>query len=132
MKYAGYIILAKNQEGEIFGYVEHSFSMGFDKSRVRVDRIWEHRPYGTSEAIKLKLNGMSLRQYAWVAMCKQVKKITKLHKGIYEFKAFRIGCKSCPVTINWNEVRKMRLSKNIDKFKWRNLPFKLKENFIWK
>lgn len=136
MKHAGYIILAKDQAGKISGYVEHSFSMGVDATRVRVDRLWEFKPYISSsskETLAEKLKGKSLRQHAWSKMQETVTKITKLHKGKYEFKIFRIGCKTSPVIIDWRETATMRRKgkKAHDKFKWRNPMFTLKPDFQW-
>lgn len=137
MKHAGYVILAKDPAGTITGWVEHSFSMGTDATRIRVDRLWEFKPYISSkstETLADKLKGKSLRQHAWFKMNETVAKINKLHKGKFEFKAFRIGCKTSPVVIDWTETALMRRKgrKAHDKFKWRNPKFKLKEDFVWK
>jgi hypothetical protein len=44
------------------------------------------------------------------------------------FKVFRVGSKFYPVKIDWREIVDMRKNKKHDKFKWRNLPFTIKDD----
>ena len=124
------VILAKSlSDGKIYGYTEHSFGMGTSEDRVRVERDFETTRWVKDKPDKLK--GMSPAQYTWVDLQKRVKKCNKLHGDKFVFKVFRVGRKDSPVTIDWREVQTMRRNKTKhDKFKWRNLPFKIKDNAV--
>ncbi len=113
----------KDKDGVIKGYTEHSISMGFETNRVRVERDFEFK-YG---ADKRKISN---REYAWSLLSKTVAEKNKeyANKGM-TFKLFRASSKNCPIILDWREVEAMRKDKRKhDKYKWRNLPFKLKEN----
>lgn len=120
-KYAGYIVLGKTIDGKIIGYTEHSFSMGLEPNRVRVERSFEWD-------WTAKREGVSERLLAYRGVKKWADNLNAKSTDGTVFKAFRIGSKNCPVTIKWDEVIQMRKTKKYDKYKCRNLPFKVKEN----
>jgi hypothetical protein len=122
MKSAGYIILGYNKErDEYVGYVEHSFSMGIDHNRVRVDRAFESN-------IMVKKLDKSARFIEHTYSKEAADKLnTRKSYPDYIFSVYRIGSKNCPVTIDWREVvdMKKKVIKR-SKYEWRNLAFKVK------
>lgn len=125
MKYASYIIIGKHKEtGEYVGYVEHSFSMGIDPKRVRVERSYELRY--TAEK-----NKTTVKRETALYMRKNVNRLNKEFSE-YEWKYFRVGSKHCPFIIDWSETLAIRSKKEkYDKYKFRNLPFTVKKTDKW-
>lgn len=122
MKRAAYIILVKDKRtGVISGYVEHSFSMGLDPTRVNLNRVTETN-YGKKGAERF----VRTKGAQWCR--KTVDRMNREHSNV-EAKYFRVGSKNCPVIIDWREINQMaQRTMKYDKYKWRNLPFKIKEN----
>lgn len=127
MKRKGYIVLGKHKTtGEIVGYVEHSFSMGFSSERVN---LYTHEPnYNVGKTYLDKYHAKSTMEYYYRINKKDSDKLNKKYPE-YEFKVFRIGSKHCPVKIDWTEriLMKRKLTK-LEKFNWRNPKFTLRED----
>ena len=124
MKDKRYIILGRNEKGQYFGYTEHSFCMGFSPIEVRVFAL----------EFKGKWSEKATNQREWNWCKEQVKKLNNRKANRCEWKVFRVGSKYCPVEVDFTEVKLMQSKKiKYDKYKYRNQPFKLKENYrqIW-
>lgn len=120
-KYASYIVLGKTPEGKIIGYTEHSFAMGLSDNRVRVERSYEWR-------YSAKKKGVSEKLLAYRGVKEWADKLNNKDLNGIIYKPFRIGSKNCPVIIDWREIVEMKKTNKNDKFNWRNLPFRVKEN----
>lgn len=116
-KYRAWIILGKHKStGKYVGIVEHSFSMGLDSNRVRVEKEWEILYSMKNETERRKKTTDSIKYYQ-----KDITKYTKNHPD-YEFTLHRVGTKNCPVKIHWSRYH----TEKKDKFNNRNLVFTLK------
>ena len=117
MKKTCYILLGKNKEtNEFVGEIEHSFSLGFDNSRVRV--------YRASEISSKKDLNKKETAYRWLKSNSD--KYSEKYPQ-YDWRVYRAGSKNCPVKIDWREIISMRHRiMPHSKFNTRNLPFKLK------
>jgi len=99
-----YAILKKNRvTKDIEGYVEHSFSMGWDTTRVRVWREWE-----LSTSFK---DGKVKQLFDWMP---------KVDKKKYKLIFVRINSKKSPITVE--------MDSETQKFYWRNKKFKVINN----
>lgn len=124
MKDKRYIILGIDNKGQYWGYTEHSFSMGFSENEVKVFAL----------ELKGKWSEKATNQNEWNWCKGQVEKLNKKKANGCKWKAFRVGSKHCPVEVDFSEVMLMQSKKiKYDKYKYRNQPFKLKENYrqIW-
>lgn len=143
MKDRRYIILRKNlKTGEIDGYCEYSFSMGFEPDRVKVYACvlktgaksaednyqnYIHKKYwkkkNTDDWYEGGQRANSPNQREWLLLRTRLYKMRAEYKRQpYEFKLFRLG-KNCPVRIDFSELNDMRKGRmKYDKFKWRNQP----------
>lgn len=127
-RHKGYIILGKRKDGSYVGYVENSFSMGFDNKRVSV---WRH--YGPS-----KHSDRSPQQQKQDFMDNVIdyKNGLVIEHPQIEWNIYRVGSKGCPVKIHWKEFwhmysygkeqnhRREDRRNYYDKYKGRNLRFK--------
>lgn len=113
-----YAVFMRNKEtNELVGYVENSFSMGWDKTRVNIWRPYMWRgTYNRREVAKMR--------------CELALNMQKCVKGLQEkypdhdVFCTRVGSKNCPVKIDWmdhwtNTCR----DKKSSKYNWRNLKF---------
>ena len=101
MKNRLYVILKKNlKTQEIYGYVEHSFHMSWDKKFVRVWRESELKNYFADDVYYKHLD--------WLP------KVEKDFKVIFA----RVNSKKCPVEVE--------MTKDKSKFYWRNKCFYVK------
>lgn len=151
MKDRRYIILRKHiQTGEIEGYCEYSFSMGFEKDRAEVYGVFKTGKKSAEDSYQNYLNykcwekkksdswwegnqkAGSPNQREWFRLRATVEKLRDRHKGDgYEYKLFRLG-KHCPITIDYSEINTMRKGKmKYDKFLWRNQLIKEKFPEKW-
>ena len=114
-KYRAWIILGKHKvTGQYVGIVEHSFSMGLDKNRVRVEKEWEVLYFMKDESERRKKTNDSVKHWQ-----KNVSTYSKRYPD-YEFNIFRVGTKNCPVKIDWGSYH---LRKKKEKYENRNLGF---------
>jgi len=151
MKDRRYIILRKNtMTGEIAGYCEYSFSMGFETDRVKVYgcvlktgeksaedsyrnylayKRWQKKNKFDYESGQ-KANSANQREWLWLRNV--LYELRKNHKNEpFEYKLFRLG-KNCPVNVDFSELEEMRKKRaKYDKFKWRNQPIKEKFPEKW-
>lgn len=127
MKRKGYIVLGKHKTtNEIVGYVEHSFSMGFNPERVNVITYDSKKTVG--KVYLDKYHAKSTMGYYYRIYKKDVNMLNKKFSE-YEFKVFRIGSKHCPVKIDWTErILMKRKQMKTEKFIWRNPKFTLRED----
>ena len=146
MKDRRYVILRKDlRTGEICGYCEHSFCMGFEKDRVQVNggvlKLGEERAkewFGYLEKkpslySNLVRTAKSPNQKIWLELRENVELLKKKHKDkpYYEFKLFRLG-KNCPVEVDFTEANLMIRNKmKYDKYLWRNQPMKVVHPEKW-
>lgn len=121
-KQRSYLILAEEIEtGTLFGYCEESFSMGYYKDRVRLQRPRYSRiRYGCL------FSENDLKQYYRELvgnLQREVKKLNAINPTYRHFIA-RAGSKNCPVRVNWTEWYETR---DKSKFNYRNIGFVCKE-----
>ena len=114
MKRKAYVILGESKEGEFSGYVEQSFSMGYDKSRINVNNIGINPKdrYYTSPEERVR------------SLQNTCKKLNSYNNG-YTFTVYRVGSKKCPIKIDWTERTEFH-RKNAEycgKYNYRNPPF---------
>lgn len=135
MKDRRYVILRKDlNTGEICGYCENSFSMSFEKNRVKVygcvlktgdKTAQENYQYYIDNQKRYKgvRNAKSPNQKLWYELRQTVNSLREKDKGNkYEYKVFRLG-KRCPVEVDFTEYNLMRSQKmKYDKYLWRNQP----------
>lgn len=99
MREKAYIIIGKKPDGEYLGYVEYSFSMGYEAKWVKLWRL--HKHFNISDLQKMSRS-----------TCKEHPKI--------QWVLYRVGSKNCPVKINWAYYH---LEGKYKKFTRRNLHF---------
>lgn len=139
MKDRRYVILRKYLgTGEICGYCENSFSMSFEKNRVKVygcvlktgDKTAQdnyqnyiYQKYNGQKRYKGVRNANSPNQKLWYELRKTVNSLREEDKGNkYEYKVFRLG-KRCPIEVDFTEYNMMKSRKmKYDKYLWRNQP----------
>lgn len=111
-----YAIFATDHKGELLGYIENSFSMGWAANRVR---IWR----ASRDRIKYRFDSKPASLMSTVATLQR-------NNPTWDVFCVRIGSKNSPVNINWelfHQGRKAKLG-NIGKYEWRNLKFVKKVN----
>jgi len=147
MKDRRYVILRRNKiTGEIDGYCEYSFSMGFEPNRVKVygcvlktgaktaesnyqnylyKKYWKKKKTDDWYEGGQKANSANQRNWLWLR--ETVYKLRTNHKNEqFEYKLFRLG-KKCPIDVDFSELEDMRKGRiKSDKFKYRNQPIKQK------
>lgn len=96
--------------GEMYGYVECSFSMSVDPNRIRVFYPSKYSSKTYNEDTVKALQDVS--KGIWKDVYGKVVEID--HTEIY-----RVGSKKCPVKINWTP----RFNTKTSKYEYRNLPF---------
>lgn len=131
MKIKSYVTLRISKTtGEIEGLIEHSFSMGWSKERVRVDRTNESSVESFNSYWSKKQPFPKANSKAAVTLyyChRSIRRHYKKQNPGYDVKIFRVGSKNCPIKIDWREVVFMhRKISQYSKFNMRNLPFKIK------
>lgn len=113
-RFRSWIILGKHKStGKYAGIVEHSFSMGLDSHRVRVEKEWEVLYSMKDESERRDRTNKSVKYWQ-----ECIGKYSKRYPE-YEFNIFRVGTKNCPVKIHWDNYH---LGKK-EKFERRNLIF---------
>lgn len=131
-KEKGYIILGYNEiENKYYGYVEHSFCMGFSDERVQVysllsDSQWKKR-FNDKFYIDNYGKSNSPNQAIYFFCRHQVQQLNKKKYNGCTWKVYRINSKKCPVHVDLTEIILMMKKKmKYEKFKFRNSPFVVK------
>ncbi|CAL9998061.1 hypothetical protein VPHD479_0382 [Vibrio phage D479] len=115
-----YAIFARDPKtGKLSGYVEHSFSMGWDEKRVNIWRshFWQNT-YSRRELAKRRTeHALAVRQTAANLQLKYP------HLDVF---CTRVGSDKCPVKIDWSDFWTNTCRNNGSKYNYRNLKFTLK------
>lgn len=111
-KTKGWVLLGKNKRtGELIGEIENSFSLGLSSTYIRV-----YTTYKWTTAQKVV-----------VGLIKDAERLNEA-KPDYEWFVARVGSKKCPIKINWDSFyKRLKTGEYVQKYYWRNLPFKAKE-----
>lgn len=116
-----YALFARDKNGKIYGYVEHSFSMGLSDKEFR---RWPVIAYGMKYRQDLKpFEIKKLREYQddIVKMLEKDAKKMKVSYPHLEFFISRLNSAKCPVIIDWKSYKTAS-----GKYNLRNLRFKQK------
>lgn len=126
-KQGGYIVVGieKANPDNIQGYVEHSFSMGFSYSDVRVWRDFEYEHSVKYSKVKNPSGNQTAKFFATKDVKERCVKLKKAHPD-FDWKFYRIGTKHCPIAIDWERYHKLAKVKKLDKYSFRNLKFRPK------
>lgn len=153
-----YVILGYDEESETwYGYVEHSFSMGADKNRIRTfstcraDFPWKNRSFPERKRIAkaylkehgytcnfardyiidAKMNPNSPNQWIYFYLRDIADNLNKKHYNNCYWKVYRVNSASCPIDVNMYEYYKALRSKNfrktLTKFQLCNQEFSVKK-----
>lgn len=116
-----YALFGRDKNGKIYGYVEHSFSMGMSATEVR---RWPIMSYGMKFRKELKpFEIKDLREYQnkTIAMLERDAKKMKASYPHLEFFVSRLNSAKCPVIIDWKSFKTAS-----GKYNLRNVGFKQK------
>lgn len=143
----GYIVLGYNKDADkYYGYIENSFSMGVSPNRVQVygtnfkkydldnamrnyksiqDGVYHFKKEWDTLYLKnAKLN--SPNQLLWFQVRHAAERLNNIKLKNCEWKAYRVGSKYCPVEIDFSEINTNQKLNTVNKFNYRNQPFKRK------
>lgn len=114
-----YALMGKDKEsGNIYGYVEHSFSMGLSNTEVR---SWPVKSYNLKLDTEFSKNDFAEQQKCQkqiIEMLERDKKTLSLKYPNIEFFIVRLNSKDCPVVIDWKKYHS-----STNKYDRRNVSF---------
>lgn len=113
-----YALFGRDKDGQLYGYVEQSFTMGLSVTHVR---RWPVQAYNIKGDVKL--TGYNLREQTkyqdkLLAMLERDKvKLSKSYPTL-EFFIVRLNSKNCPVKVNWKNFHKAEGKYDRRNVKW--------------
>lgn len=117
-----YAIFGKCKEtGELLGYTENSFTMGFSATHVRLWSVQSYRIPLDKELTQSEIQEQKNYQSLLLKKLQRDVKDLSVKYSEMEFFIVRLNSKNCPVRLNWKYFNK---SKN--KYDRRNIQWEMK------
>ncbi|QHJ78935.1 MAG: hypothetical protein [Caudoviricetes sp.] len=116
-----YALFGKDKDGDLFGYVEQSFSMGLSPTHARRWSVIGYRVDYSKPLTAKDLNAEIESQTRILKMLEKDKKTLSKQYPDLDFFIVRLNSKNCPVMIDWKAFHKAT-----GKYERRNVKWSLK------